>query len=403
MIGSRSLLDMWNHVFDRADNKGRRPRLLTDVSILWRHDAGTGIQRVVRALSEQLLQSDLGEYELHFVGATRRRSYRYLVKDRSNETDTLQAGGRISVKRGDIFLGLDLSSRILVRHRRQVQAWRKKGARISIVVYDLLPAQNPEWFNDAQAAHFVEWLHFIAHHADQALCISRSVAQDLQQWLQQEGLECPHDPMAINAFPLGGDLQRSRPSQGISGSEMAMLEQLKHRQFVLMVGTIEPRKGHAVALDAFDHLFRCQQDDAPALVVVGRTGWKSKDVEERLRNHPNKNEVLFWFDDASDELLERLYNECSGVLFPTFAEGFGLPIIEAISHGKPALIRDIAVFREISSPLITYFHNDADVALARSITQWLKRVENESEPCKQDVPTWKKSCETLLRHLQIST
>lgn len=181
MIVPRRLSRFWGLILGHfTADAGRKPQLLIDISILWRHDAGTGIQRVVRAISEQLLQSDLGEYDPRFVAATRRRPYRHLVKNEQNGSPSLKEGARISIKPGDIFLGLDLSSRILPRHRRQVRAWHRKGARIAIVVYDLLPARHPEWFDDRQAMYFGKWLRFIGRYADQALCISRSVAQDLE-------------------------------------------------------------------------------------------------------------------------------------------------------------------------------------------------------------------------------
>jgi glycosyltransferase involved in cell wall biosynthesis len=403
MIGLPFFSHIRQRLFKSFVIETRSPQLLVDVSILWRSDAGTGIQRVVRALSEQLLQSNIGGYRLHFVAATRRQPYRYLVEDDDGTgAGVLRVGGRISITRGDIFLGLDLSSRILPRHHRQVRAWRRKGVQISIVVYDLLPARNPEWFNDRQALYFTKWLRFVGLHADQALCISRSVAQDLRAWLQQEGGAASRNDIEICAFPLGGDLRRSRPSHGINEAEVAVLGRLEGRKFVLIVGTIEPRKGHAVALNAFDHLFHTGADDVPILVIVGRMGWKSDEVKERIISHPKNGDMVFWFDDASDELLDELYRKCVGVLFPTFAEGFGLPIVESLSHGKPVLVRDIDVFKEFSSPLITYFQDDTGAGLSNSITEWLGNIENREQPCQQDVVTWQKSCEALLHHLSIS-
>ncbi|NML13014.1 glycosyltransferase family 4 protein [Sphingobium sp. AR-3-1] len=376
---------------------------MVDISILWRRDAGTGIQRVVRALSEQMLQSDLGDYRLRFVAATRRKRYRYLEPDQDGKADALRIGKRIFASRGDIFLGLDLSSRLLPRHGRQVRAWRRKGIRICIVVYDILPAQHPEWFNNQQTDYFGRWLHFIGRHADQLLCISKSVAQDLSDWLQQQGYSDPQRTIDICAFPLGGDLRQSRPSHGITDAETQALDNLAGRKVVLMVGTLEPRKGHAIALNAFDRLLRDGLAESPALVIVGRKGWKSEDVQERIRLHPHLNTDIFWFSDASDELLYHLYQRCAGVFFPSFAEGFGLPVVEALSHARPVLTRNIPVFNEISSSLITYFDRDDGVALAQSVTDWLKDIENEQKPCQQDALTWQKSCEALLRHLKILT
>lgn len=378
----------------------RRPQLLVDISVLWRRDAGTGIQRVVRALSEHLLQSDIGNYELRFVAATRKRRYRYLEAG-VGKGDPLRIGQSIAAGVDDIFLGLDLSSRILPRHSRQIKAWRKRGTRICIVVYDLLPVQNPEWFGADQGEIFARWLHFIRRYADQALCISRTVAEDLAMWLKQQqvGQTAVID---ICDFPLGGDLRRSRPTEGMTDADAAALKSLIGRKFILVVGTIEPRKGHAVALDAFDWLFNNASSDVPALVIVGRPGWKTENIQARMRLHSLKGEKFFWFEDASDELLDGLYQECTGVLFPTFAEGFGLPVAESLAHGRPVLARDLPVFREVSSPLISYFSDDKQVALARSIVDWVGRLEQERKPYQHEALTWQKSCDALLGHLKIT-
>lgn len=397
MIGARAAFaGLWRkHV-----TAFRRPQLLVDISVLWRRDAGTGIQRVVRALSEELLKADIGEYELRFVAATPRRRYRYLEQEEGGSS-RLQIGGRINARAGDVFLGLDLSSRILPRHERQIKSWRNKGVRISIVIYDLLPAQHPEWFGEEQSAIFVRWLDFVGRHADQALCISRTVSQDLDDWLRR-GEGARFDAVDIHAFPLGGDLRKSRPTEGMSHADTQMLAILDGKRFVLIVGTIEPRKGHAVALDAFDHLYASGHCNIPALVVVGRPGWHTEDLQQRMRSHYQSGDNFFWFEDASDELLDTLYQRCAGVLFPTFAEGFGLPVAEALAHGQSILVRDLPVFRELSSPLISYFNNDTDVSLSQSILLWLENIEKEERPCKQDALTWQKSCEALLGHLEIS-
>lgn len=383
------------------DSSELRQQLLVDISVLWRRDAGTGIQRVVRALSEQLLRSDTGNYELRFVAATRKRQYRYLEAGKG-KNESLRIGKSIVTRTGDIFLGLDLSSRILPRHGRQIKAWRKSGVRICIVVYDLLPIQNPEWFGADQAATFARWLDFIGQHADLALCISKTVSQDLAMWLKQSQVIRAAD-IDIRTFPLGGDLRKSRPTQGVADADVSTLENLSGKKFVLMVGTIEPRKGHVVALDAFDWLFESGLSDIPGLVIVGRPGWKTEDIQVRMREHPLIGKKLFWFEDATDELLDKLYQECIGVFFPTLAEGFGLPIAESLAHGRPVLARNLPVFREVLSPLISYFTDDRQVALARSILDWLGSLEKERPPSQHEALTWQNSCEILLKHLKNTT
>ncbi|MPT49032.1 MAG: glycosyltransferase family 1 protein [Sphingobium sp.] len=380
--------------------KHESPRqLLVDVSVFWRRDAGTGIQRVVRALSRQLLDAQNEEYQIRFVAATRRRRYRYLdLCDRENLR--FRPGGRVKIGAGDIFLGLDLSSRILPKHKHQVMAWRKRGVRICVVIYDLLPVEHPEWFGNNHSTQFENWLRFIGHYVDMALCISQSVEESLKKWLKQEQISRA-DAIDIRNFPLGGDLSKSQPSIGITEDNELALELLKSHRYVLTVGTIEPRKGHAIALDAFDLLFAGEADDVPALVIVGRSGWKTDDLQERIRGHKQLGKKLFWFDNASDELLDKLYDGCAGVLFPSLAEGFGLPVVEALMHHRPVLVRNLTVFRELGMPSISYFDEDSPTALAKAITDWLKRGRKTYGTGPHEIFTWKKSCDVLLRHLRV--
>lgn len=385
--------------FRRPPPPARRRQLLVDISIIAQRDAKTGIQRVVRALSEQLRNTPLGNYDLRFVAATRKRRYRHLIDEGD---DAFRTGEAIKVGVGDIFLGLDLSSRILPRHGRQIRSWQKKGVIIYVFIYDLLPAYNAEWFGAPQVKAFIHWLRFIGRHADQVLCISQTVAQDFRTWLEQHHIK-RSNPIEINVVPLGGDLHISRPTTGITASEAEALNRLVAQDFILTVGTIEPRKGQAIALDAFDWLFAHRHANAPTFVIVGRPGWKTDTLQDRMRNHPQKNLKFFWFDNASDELLTKLYQGCSGVLYPTLAEGFGLPLAEALIHGRPILARDLPVFREAASPLISYFDDDAPGKLAHAIIDWRNALKGKPEGHPQRIFTWKNSCNVLLKHLKIST
>jgi len=119
---------------------------------------------------------------------------------------------------------------------------------------------------------------------------------------------------------------------------------------------------------------------------------------ERLRNHPEKNSRLFWFEGASDELLMRLYEQCSGLLVPSEGEGFGLPLIEAAQHGLPILCRDLPVFKEVAGPHASYFSGFEAVELADAIRDWLECRANDAVPASAGMPrlTWEQATTKLL-------
>ncbi len=162
-----------------------------------------------------------------------------------------------------------------------------------------------------------------------------------------------------------------------------------------MVGTIEPRKGYAQVLAAFEKLWGSGYD--LRLVIVGRPGWKVEELIEKLRHHPKSGTNLFWFEDVSDEYLGRIYSACSCLIAASEGEGFGLPLIEAAQHRLPILARDIAVFREIAGQHARFFEGRTPEALADAVSEWLKLRAQNRHPHSQGMPwvTWAQSADRL--------
>ena len=145
-----------------------------------------------------------------------------------------------------------------------------------------------------------------------------------------------------------------------------------HRPHFLMVGTLEPRKGHRIALDAFDKLW-AEGVDA-ALTIVGKTGWGIDHLVERIKHHPELGKRLVWHESVDDAELSRLYSSCDALIAASFAEGFGLPIVEAGHFGKPVLASDIPVFREVGAGAAEahFFQVGDSTALADAVKDFLK-------------------------------
>jgi glycosyltransferase involved in cell wall biosynthesis len=379
----------------------KRKRLLVDVSIIVRHDAGTGIQRVVRTLGEQLALSEQSDYDVRFIRASRHLPFRYV--------DDVFLNGRrkflidrwfVWPRRGDVFLGLDLSSRILPRHARRITRWRRRGVQIAVLVYDLLPISHPDWFEKRHAEAFAKWADFVAHHCDQAICISETVRLSLVEWIASAHPEAARS-LETSSLPLGGNLPVGREGgAGPNRDEQALLNRLRQCSYALVVGTLEPRKGHASLLDAFDILFKECLLDCPALVIVGRPGWKTGSLQDRIRNHPEYGRRLFWLDNAPDALVHELYHYATGVIVPTFAEGFGLPLAEAAMHSKKILARDLPVFREHDFGGVSYFKDDDAEGFADKIVDWLGRDEYDAKDRKPI--SWRASSDILFSMLQAS-
>lgn len=368
-------------------------QLLVDVSVIHQHDAGTGIQRVVRSVLRHLQAAPPEGFAVRCVVAESKRSYHYA------DLPGQQGTQKITVQPGDIFLGLDLAAHLLPRHFGQLLEWKQAGASLHFVVYDMLPLTHPSQFKTARVRHFQRWARLIATMADSLLCISHAVERDLQHWLSQNaGLSPAQLPTQV--IPLGGDFYKdtqaapSRPSPEV----LQALSQLQGKHWALMVGTLEPRKCHAQVLDAFEHLW--QRQNPAALVLVGRPGWHIEQLQQRITQHPQLNRNLYWFGAASDAELELLYRRTTGVVVASLAEGYGLPLSEALNHGKSLLARDIPVFREVAGQHASYFTDDTPAALSHTLHDWLTAPRPASTATNpQPNHTWAESTRIIVRAL----
>jgi glycosyltransferase involved in cell wall biosynthesis len=373
------------------------PKLYVDISELVHRDSHTGIQRVVKNYLFELLRNPPAGCEVVPVYATLaepgfRLASAYLLGVAGLPREL---GRDLAVRphAGDIYFGLDLQAPIAIRQSSYLQPLRARGVRVAYMVYDLLPVRLPQCFFPEAVADHARWLEVVAQ-SDMAVCISQAVADDMACWLAERGVP-PEARPRLEAVHLGADLAHSLPWHGLPDDAQALLAHVQRLRSFLMVGTIEPRKCHAQVLDAFEQLW-AQGIDA-ALVIVGRAGWLVEPLVERLRRHPERGTRLLWLEQASDELLQRLYAACSCLLAASLGEGFGLPLVEAAQHGLPILARDLPVFREVAGRHAAYFSDDSPTGLAASLREWLAQREGGSHPVPDGMPwlTWAQSADRL--------
>jgi len=120
-----------------------------------------------------------------------------------------------------------------------------------------------------------------------------------------------------------------------------------------------------------------------------------------LHEHPEQGRRLHWLQDVSDEALTQFYQTCSAVFLASYDEGFGLPLIEAASHRRWTLVRDIYVFREQSLSNLCYFTDDAPEQLASALEELLRAAE-ASPPPPQSLPAWSWCVDRLLEEINLA-
>lgn len=390
--------------------RGDKRQLLVDVSELVQRDSRSGIQRVVRSILQEWLNHPPEQFALRLVYANNKcTGYRYA--DRFTQHFLGQDGTRNELMKenedlfidfgdGDVFIALDLQHEVQIFQAPFYQHMRAHGVDVRFVVYDLLPVTMPNCFPAGASANHALWLAEVAK-TDGVICISEAVAKDFIDWLEQQHVDALHRP-TVDWFHLGADIRSSAPTIGLPANSELILEQIRAAPSFLMVGTLEPRKGHAQVLDAIGKLWASKI--TCNLVVVGRGGWGVDGLLGALRTHPELNRRLFWIEGATDEYLEKIYAASTCLIAASYGEGFGLPLIEAAQHKLPIIARDISVFREVAGDNAYYFHAQSPSALTQTIKTWLSLHEAGQHPKSDTMPwlTWQESASVLLSKLSRS-
>jgi glycosyltransferase involved in cell wall biosynthesis len=374
----------------------RKKQLFFDVTTLRLRDDKTGIQRVVRSIFQQWVEQPPQGFDVQPVYACYGR-YHYARDFFDNFLGHCIENakeGCIDYQVGDIFLSADLNYEAAFSCEAFYQRMRHSGAKVFFVVHDLLCMTMPAYFFDFAAEKHERWLKIVAS-CDGALCVSRTVANEVSAWVSKH---VPHDEETfyISWFHLGADLQHSAPTIGMPAAAEQMLHKIKLCPSFLMVGRLEPRKGHMQVIKAFELLW--QKNVEINLVIVGKQGWRVDALIKTLRRHPRLQKNLYWFENATDEFLEKIYSACTCLIAASEGEGFGLPLIEAASYGLPLMTRDLAVFHEVTQEHAFFFEGLSPEALAEAIDVWLTLFKKQQHPLSTEMTylTWSQSAQQLL-------
>lgn len=254
-------------------------------------------------------------------------------------------GEKIDFKKGDTLLLLDSTWSDTDYHF--LENLKKRSVHIVSVVYDIIPISHSKFCSDDLVFIYKNWLKKILNITDKYITISKTVKDDFQKLTNKRDLK-------VEYFYLGGDFSNKNfQTEEIEESFQSIFQK---RDTYITVSTIEPRKNHQFALDAFEELWKDNID--VNYVIIGRVGWKVDALIQRVKNHKEYNKKLFLLDSIDDNHLNYAYKNAKALIFPSFTEGFGLPIIESLVTSLQVLASDTAIHREIGEDKISYFSLD---------------------------------------------
>lgn len=218
-------------------------------------------------------------------------------------------------------------------------AARRRNAALIVLVHDLIPLEFPEYARPNEPARHARRMETVAQLADGIVVNSAATGLALRPWLQRAGRDVP----VLTAL-LGADV----PSRAADEPSA-----YPHPYFVL-IGTVEPRKNHLLLLHLWRRLAAELGPAAPHLVLIGRRGWENEQIVDLIERCDALQPVLAEYGDLSDAQTQAWVRGACAVLLPSFAEGYGLPVAEALAQGVPVLCSDLPALREVGGDVPEY-------------------------------------------------
>lgn len=291
---------------------------------------------------------------------------------RRHMTKLTQGLEEIAARSGDIVASIDEfsggSSSI-----EALSVARRHGAITMAIIYDLIPLLHQDMVSVPVAYLFRHAFERLSCDVDGLIAISRSGADLIR--MQSSVLRAD---ISVTSFYLGQDLR-------VTSNEKVLAtipsEAWQRGPTFLMVGTIEPRKRHAVTLAAFDRLWK--EGRAANLVIIGRIGWEVDELVQSVLDHPQYGRSLFLCHQVGDAELRIAMAKASAVIMASKAEGFGLPIVEALAFGISIIATDIPIFREIAGDAGRYFPPDDVGGLTAVIKQFIANPKQSIEAARR--------------------
>ena len=268
-----------------------------------------------------------------------------------------------------------------------IEQARHQGCRVVLMVYDLIPLRQPEYCAPLVSLVFGGWLEQMLRCADAVICISQATERDLMDYAASAGWPLP----PTGHFRLGCDPARQAGEPIVRPGIAHFLSQ-PGASFAA-VGSFEPRKNYAWLLQVFERLWA--NGHSVRLLIAGRPTADGQALIDKMKQHPEQGHRLMTVLDASDQELDHVYAHARALLFPSLAEGFGLPLVEARARGCRVIASDLPAFLELGDRDVSFFPQNSKEALTKLVIEFAS--QNQSKPvAPMRAFTWQESAEQFL-------
>ena len=264
---------------------------------------------------------------------------------------------------------------------------KKKRVKVVAMIHDISPLTHPHFHPVEVVQQFAESVPHLLQHSDMIIApsehtlkmVSHHLAAEMpgsseSKWPALRRIVMPE--CFTSRIPTKADDKPSTEAVAFLASA---------GEFVLIVSTLEPRKNHLCAIKAWAQLYLELGEACPVLVLIGKQGWHNEFTMAKLRELNYLNGKIVHFAGVPSDVVAQFYDRCLFTLFPSFDEGFGLPVTESLARGKRCLAADIPVLRETGKNAATYFNPYDHADLAAKVLHLLE--ESRAEPAAPPIIT----------------
>jgi glycosyltransferase involved in cell wall biosynthesis len=303
---------------------------------------------------------------------------------------------------GDWFLSAGASFSVPGLIQTQVASCVAFDLKLAVVIYDLIPWSKAGQFgydpNSAQYASWTSGMEMLVRSADALFPISLHAKSEATRFAKERGFEIG----PLNVVRLADEPFRlSSPSGDVAGDRVQ--ESHFSLPYVLSVGSVEDRKNQDILVDAWEILTARHGPRVPRLILAGKIGAGGERILKRIDSSIARDTIVFR-RTPSDRDLEALYAGALFTVFPSRAEGWGLPVAESLRAGKFCIASNVDSIPEIAGSMIDYFAPDDSSTCASLVEKYAfseaARAEAKLRIMRYRLTTWRETLnaiETVLR------
>ncbi len=301
---------------------------------------------------------------------------------------------------GDIYICLGAWWHLnLMAGLRAIREKENVDLRIVVLIHDCIPLLLPNMCLDKVVIAWNKQLHDLRAASPILVANSQNTSRDALDLIRPDLDRIPVVRMG-DQFKIDANI--------CSLDDFSETDAFSARPYVLIVGTIEARKNHVLAIRAWRELKGRIGSAMPELVFAGSWGWNTNELRHEVAADNYLDGHLHIVEAPSDALLSTLYLNAIFTLYPSHYEGWGLPVRESLCHGRICLTARNSALPEAGGNLAQYFENNDLKSLVDTLEGLIsnparrrrlnERIEREFQPID-----WRSSWEDLARHIQTST